>query len=194
MRRLSIVEFVTLDGVMQGFHAPDPDDPSFPYGGWGVRYADPESAERGTESQAGTTAYLLGRRTYQALAAFWPHQPADNAMATHLNTSPKYVATRTLTSLDWSNSSIIDGELSDAVRALKDSGEGTITVLGSGMLVQQLIRDGLVDGYTLFVHPLALGSGQRLFRDLDRPVPMRLDDVAKTGTGVVILTYAVESA
>jgi dihydrofolate reductase len=192
MRKLSIVEFVTLDGVMQGFDAPDPDDPGFEHGGWGLPYADPAGAQAGAEGQAGTTAYLFGRKTYQRLAAFWPHQPPENAMAAHLNSTPKYVATRTLASLEWSNSSRLEGDLVPAVRSLKDSGDGAIVLLGSGMLAQQLMARGLVDEYTLFVHPLVLGTGKRLFREVDQPIPLQLMDVTKTGTGVLVLKYALQ--
>jgi dihydrofolate reductase len=141
---------------------------------------------------ASTTAYLFGRKTYERMAGFWPHQPSGNAIAAHLNSTPKHVATRTLTSLEWSNSSRLDGELASGVRELKDSGDGTIVVLGSGMLVQQLIAEGLVDEFTLFVHPLVLGTGKRLFREADAPIRLRFLDVAKTTTGVLILKYAVE--
>jgi dihydrofolate reductase len=191
MRNLTIVEFVTLDGVMQGFDAPDPHDPTFPHGGWGLPYQDSTGAEQGGEGMTTTTAYLFGRRTYQRMAAFWPHQPDDNPMAAHLNATPKYVATRTLTSVEWGNSTRLEGELVPAVRALKETGEGTITVLGSGSLTQQLLAHGLVDGYTLFVHPLVLGTGERLFRQVEKPVPLRLTDLGRTGTGVVVLSYAV---
>ncbi|GII02408.1 dihydrofolate reductase family protein [Planobispora takensis] len=192
MRTLTIVEFVTLDGVMQGFDGPDQDDPGFRHGGWGLPYADPVAQQSGTEGQSATTAYLFGRRTYQRLAAFWPHQPPENAMAAHLNATPKYVATRTLASLEWPNSSRLEGELGPAVRALKESGDGTVTVLGSGELTRQLIAEGLVDAYTLFVHPLLLGGGERLFHAFDKPIPLRLQDVTTTGTGVLVVNYTVQ--
>jgi dihydrofolate reductase len=190
MRKLSIVEFLTLDGVMQGFAGPAPGDEGFAHLGWGLPYADATATEGGTEAQAGTSAYLFGRRTYQHMAAFWPHQPAENAMATHLNSTPKYVATRTLTSLEWSHSQRLEGELAPAVRALKESGDGAITVLGSGMVVDQLIGAGLVDAYTLYVHPLILGTGRRLFGELDEPIGLKLLDVDRTSTGVLVLKYA----
>ncbi|GIH96719.1 dihydrofolate reductase family protein [Planobispora siamensis] len=192
MRTLMIVEFVTLDGVMQGFSGPDQDDPGFRHGGWGLPYADPVAQQSGIESQNTTTAYLFGRKTYQLLAAFWPHQPRENAMAAHLNDTPKYVATRTLTSFEWPNSSRLEGELAPAVRALKESGEGTVAVLGSGALTRQLVAEGLVDAYTLFVHPLLLGSGERLFHTLDKPIPLRFQDVTTTDTGVLIVNYTVQ--
>jgi len=110
-------------------------------------------------------------------------------MAAHLNATPKYVATRTLTSLDWSNAQVLDGELVPAVRELKSHGEGSIAVLGSGVLVQELIAHDLVDGYRLFLHPLLLGTGKRLFREMDRPRRLRLVECTPTSTGVLMLTY-----
>jgi dihydrofolate reductase len=191
MRRLSVVEFVTLDGVMQAFDAPDSDDPGFPHGGWGLPYMGGGGTEAGTQGQASTSAYLFGRKTYERLAAFWPHQGDENPMAAHLNRTPKYVATRTLSTLDWQPAHVLDDELAPAVRTLKEEGEGTIVVLGSGMFVQQLMAAGLVDAFTLFVHPLVLGTGARLFREVETPIPLHLSTVVQTGTGVLILTYAL---
>jgi dihydrofolate reductase len=190
MRKLSVVEFVTLDGVMQAFEAPDPDDPGFPHAGWGLPYMDGASAEAGVRGQSGTTAYLLGRKTYQRLGSFWPHQSDENPMAAHLNRTPKYVATRTLSTLDWQPAHALTGDLVPAVRSLKQEGEGSIVVLGSGALVQPLMAANLVDTYTLFVHPLVLGTGARLFREIDKPIPLHLLDVTRTATGVLVLTYS----
>jgi dihydrofolate reductase len=189
MRSLSLVEFVTLDGVMQSFHAPDPDDPDFPHVGWGHAYQDPTAFQSGTQGQAKTSAYLFGRKTYQELVAFWPGQPDENPMAAHLNHTPKYVATHTLSNLDWENAHVLDGELVPAVQRLKAEGEGSIAVLGSGALAQQLLAAGLVDDMTLFVHPLVLGAGRRLFGEQASPMPLRLDGVTQTSTGVLIQTY-----
>jgi dihydrofolate reductase len=123
------------------------------------------------------------------MAAFWPDQPDANPMAAHLNATPKYVATRTLSRVTWAGTRILDGDLAPAVRTLKDDGDGVLAVLGSGVLVQDLIAADLVDSYTLFVHPLLLGTGKRLFRELDRPRPLHLVNCVQTGTGVLILTY-----
>jgi dihydrofolate reductase len=136
-----------------------------------------------------TTAYLFGRRTYQNMSSYWPSQPDGNPMAGHLNATPKYVATRTLASLSWSNSHVLGGELVPAVTDLKTRGDGNIAVLGSGVLVQELIANDLVDGYRLFLHPLLLGTGKRLFRELDRPRRLRLVDCTPTTTGVLMLSY-----
>ena len=193
MRKLVVIEFVTLDGVMQGLGSPDEDrDGGFEHGGWSAPYVDEVQAAAAVEGLKSTTAYLFGRRTYEHLAAFWPGQPDDNPMAAHLNATPKYVASRTPSSLDWANAQVLDGELGPAVQALKAQGDGTLAVLGSGVLVQELVADDLLDGYRLFVHPLLLGTGKRLFGELDRPQRLRLVEVTPTTTGVLMLGYEVE--
>lgn len=193
MRKLVVIEFVTLDGVMQGLGSPDEDrDGGFEHGGWSRPYFDDVQAAAAAEGLKSTTAYLFGRRTYEHMAAFWPGQPDGNPMAAHLNATPKYVASRTLSSLDWANARVLGGELVPAVRELKAHGAGTLAVLGSGVLVQELVADDLVDGYRLFVHPLLLGTGKRPFRELDRPQRLRLVEATPTPTGVLMLSYDVE--
>jgi dihydrofolate reductase len=192
MRALNLIEFVTLDGVMQGLGSPDEDrDGGFEHGGWGASYGDAVQQKAALEGMQDTSAYLFGRRTYEKMLAFWPHQSDDNPMAAHINATPKYVATRTLddAQLTWRNASTLRGDLSSAVGALKAEGEGTIAVLGSGVLAQQLIELGLVDGFRLFLHPLLLGSGKRLFNQLDRPRPLRFVSAEPTSTGVLMLSY-----
>lgn len=192
MRKLIVIEFVTLDGVMQGLGSPDEDrDGGFEHGGWAAPYGDEVQQSAALEGMQTTSAYLFGRRTYDKMLDFWPHQPDSNPMAAHLNATSKYVATRTLASeqLTWANSQVLGGDLAPAVGAVKAGGHGTIGVLGSGALVQQLIALGLVDGYRLFLHPLLLGTGKRLFRELDHPRRLRLNGVEPTSTGVVMLSY-----
>jgi len=190
MRKLIVIEFVTLDGVMQSLGSPDEDrDGGFEYGGWSAPYFDDVQAGAAVEGLKSTTAYLFGRRTYQKMIAFWPDQPDENPMAAHLNATAKYVASRSLTDPTWSNSQVLAGELVPAVQALKAQGEGNIAVFGSGVLVQELIAADLVDGYRLFVHPLLLGTGKRLFRELPKPVRLRLTDCTPTSTGVLLLSY-----
>ena len=190
MRKLAVIEFLTLDGVMQGLGSPDEDrDGGFEHGGWGAPYGDEVLGSKAAEGLATTTAYLFGRKTYEKMAAHWPHEPDDNPIAAHLNATPKYVATRTLTQLDWAGSHVLQGEVVDGVARLKSEGEGTIAVLGSGVLVQTLIDNGLVDEYRLFVHPLVLGTGKRLFMHTRRPLRMRLVDCTPTTTGVLLVTY-----
>lgn len=195
MRRLIVIEFVTLDGVMQGLGSPDEDrEGGFEHGGWGAPYGDEVLQAAAVEGMRTTTAYLFGRKTYDKMRAFWPAQPDDNPMASHLNAMPKYVASRRLTDADlrWANASVLGGDLDVGVRALLGEGDGNIAVLGSGALVRALVAQDLVDGFHLFVHPLLLGSGKRLFNDLDRPRRLRLTDVERTTTGVVMLSYETE--
>lgn len=192
MRKLGIVEFVSLDGVMQSFGGPDEDrEGGFEHGGWGAPYFDDVMARSAGSSLRPSTVYLLGRKTYQAMAAHWPHQPPEDMMATHLNRAEKYVATRTLETLEWSNAHVLEGEIVPAVNKLKAAGDGYVVVLGSGALIDSLNREGLVDEYRLFVHPLLLGAGKRLFRDLPQPRPLRLLECTPTGTGVLMLNYEV---
>jgi len=194
VRELVVIEFVTLDGVMQGLGSPDEDrEGGFEHGGWAAPFFDEVQGAAAVEGMKSTTAYLFGRKTYEKMIAFWPSQPDENPMAAHLNATPKYVATRTLSSLGWSNSRVLDGELASAVRVLKSQGDGNIALLGSGALVQELIANDLVDRYRLFLHPLLLGTGQRLFREMDRPRRLRLVDCTPTTTGVLMLTYDSES-
>ncbi len=194
MRKLGVVEFVTLDGVTQSLGGPDEDrEGGFEYGGWSAPYGDEVLASQAGAGMGQTSAYLFGRKTYEHMAAHWPHEPVENPMAASLNATPKYVATRTLRRLDWANSHILDGEVVTSVRNLKADGEGFITVLGSGVLAQTLFTNDLVDTYRIMLHPLVLGTGKRLFGELARPLRLRLVDCIPTTTGVLLLTYEREA-
>jgi dihydrofolate reductase len=127
------------------------------------------------------------------MAAHWPLEPDTNPIAAHLNAAAKYVVSKTLTRVEWSGTEILSGDPAASVRDLKHSGEGGITVLGSGELVQTLIEHDLIDEYRVFVHPLVLGTGKRLFREVSRPLPLRLMECVQTSTGVLLLTYQPES-
>ena len=190
-----MVEFVTLDGVMQGLGGPEEDrEGGFDYGGWSAPYGD-EVAQQAGPGIGQTSAYLFGRRTYEHMAAHWPHESADNPIAASLNAAPKYVATRTLRQqdLEWANCRLLDADVVEAVRALKAEGEGVVTVLGSGLLVQTLVANDLVDIYRIMLHPLVLGTGKRLFREYPTPVRLRLTGCTSTTTGVLLLTYEREA-
>jgi dihydrofolate reductase len=190
MRSLSVVEFLTLDGVMQGLGSPQEDtEGGFEYGGWGPPYGDEVLGQRAGAGMAGTDAYLFGRKTYEKMAAHWPNVGDDDPIAASLNANPKYVASRTLTSLEWSNSTLLEGDVGSAVSELKKGVGGNIAVLGSGELVQTLIAHDLIDTFNIFVHPLVLGRGKRLFRDVDAVIRLRLVDCTPTTTGVLLLTY-----
>jgi dihydrofolate reductase len=125
------------------------------------------------------------------MAAFWPYQPDDDPMAQQLNTTPKHVATRTLVDFAWAGTHRLEGELADAVASLKDAGEGDIVLLVSGLLAHELMRLALVDEIRLFVHPLLLGTGKRLFRDLPAPCDLELTACSSTSRGTVFASYRV---
>jgi dihydrofolate reductase len=181
---------VTLDGVMQSPGRPD-EDPrgGFKHGGWAVPYSSPEQGQMAAESMATTGALLLGRRTYEDFFGFWPHQ-TDNPFTDVLNASRKYVASRTLREpLPWQNSVLLSGDVADEVARLRREPGKDIVILGSGELVRSLMARNLVDRYILQVHPLVLGSGQRLFTDGGALAKLRLLDAKPTSTGVVMATY-----
>jgi dihydrofolate reductase len=191
VRRLALVEFITLDGVMQGFVNPDTEG-GFEHSGWGPAHADPDMDAAGGEGLSDTTAYLFGRRTYEEMIGFWPNQPASNPMAANLNAARKYVVSSTLTDPTWHNTSVLAGDLAGDVRAVKDDGDGRLAVLGSGRLAQELLRLDLVDECVLFVHPLVLGQGRPLFGRLDRPLELELTSHRATRTGVLMVSYRVK--
>jgi dihydrofolate reductase len=190
VRTLRIVEFLSLDGVLQAPGDPEEDtEGGFRHGGWQRPYFDDVLGESAAEGMAGTDAYLFGRKTYEKMAAFWPNAPADDPFGRHLNSTRKYVASRTLETVDWDNSELIRGDVAEEVAKLKEQPGGNIAVLGSGDLVQTLIEHDLVDEYYLVVFPIVLGSGKRLFRDADEARKLRLVQSQPTSTGGVILTY-----
>lgn len=193
MSKLVAVEFLSVDGVMQGLGSPDEDrDGGFEHGGWGARYADVMHEVVDPGGLAATSAYLFGRRTYEKLAAFWPFQPADNPMAASLNSSPKHVATRTRTTLDWTGAAPLRGELTEAVRDLKSEGDGDVVILGSGDITRQLMASGLIDELRLFIHPLVLGTGKRLFDAVPAPRALRLTSVRTTSKGTLAVVYSLD--
>lgn len=191
MARITTFTHVTLDGVMQAPGRPDEDTRGgFGYGGWEGRYADEVMAEVAAQGMAAESAMLFGRRTYEDFASFWPNAPQPNPFTEVLNRSQKYVASRTLREpLGWENSTLLQGDAGDAVAELKRSSETDMVVLGSGDLIQTLIRRDLIDEYLVLIHPLVLGTGRRLFPDGGAPADLRLVDSKVTTTGVIIATY-----
>jgi dihydrofolate reductase len=167
MRNVTTFTHVTLDGVMQAPGRPDEDTRGeFGYGGWEVRYADEVMASVAAEGMATESSLLFGRRTYEDFAAFWPNVPQPNPFTDVLNRSQKYVASRTLEEpLPWEDSTLLQGDAGDAVAELKERSDKDIVVLGSGDLIQTLMRRDLIDKYILLIHPLVLGTGRRLFAD-----------------------------
>jgi dihydrofolate reductase len=181
---------LTLDGVMQAPGRPDEDTRgAFQHGGWGAPYFDSVMLRAATEGFPRAGALLFGRRTYEDFYAVWPNR-TDNPFTAVLNETPKYVASTTLREpLAWSNSTLLEGDAAEAVAKLKEQLEKDIVVLGSGALIQSLMRHDLVDEYVLLIHPLVLGSGRRLFAEGGPVVPLWLVDTTTSTTGVVIATY-----
>jgi len=191
MRKLIITTFVSVDGVMQAPGAPDEDrSGGFTHGGWMVPYADEDLGRLVTAWTEQASAFLLGRGTYDIFAAHWPRvtDPQD-LIARALNGLPKYVASTTLKTAEWHNTKVIRGDVVEAVRALKQAGTGELQVHGSPGLAQTLIANDLVDEYRLWVHPVVLGSGKRLFGAGAVPAALRLSATKTTSTGVVVHTY-----
>src|SRR5229473_1429851 len=187
MSKVVVFMNLTLDGVMQAPGRPDEDRRGgFEHGGWAIPYATMEAAE---ESKAYNGALLLGRRTYEDFYTVWPNR-TDNPFTAVLNNMQTYVASTTLSEpLSWSNSTLLKGDAAEAVARLKEVQGKDLLVMGSGELVQSLMRHNLVDEYVLLIHPLVLGSGRRLFADGGAFAALRLVDTKTTTTGVVIATY-----
>jgi dihydrofolate reductase len=190
MTRLVVNENLTLDGVMQSPAAPDEDRrDGFEGGGWAPPYFDQVMGEVAAEGMAKGGSMLFGRRTFEQFASFWSTQPDDNPFAAVLNNRQKYVASTTLEEpLSWNNSRLLKGDAMEAVAKLKEQNDDLV-VLGSGELVQSLMRANLVDEYVLLIHPLVLGSGHRLFPDGGPPATLQLVDTETTTTGVIIATF-----
>jgi len=184
-------EFLTLDGVMQGpGYEWEDRRGGFEQGGWQQPYADDIFGAAVMEGIGEAGALLLGRRTYEIFAGFWPQQPDDDPLAPILNGLPKYVASTTLKApLEWANSTLIEGDVAEGVAKLKQQPGKDLLVFGSGELVQTLMEHDLVDAYRLMIHPLVLGGGRRLFPDGTMKTALQLVDSTTTTTGVLILTY-----
>ena len=185
---------LTLDGVMQAPGRPDEDRRGgFEHGGWAIPYADSVLGTISGQSMTSTGALLFGRRTYEDFYAVWPKRTDENPFTGVLNNTQKYVASTTLKEpLPWMNSTLLKGEMAQAVARLKADLKKDLVVLGSGALLQSLMQHGLVDEYILLIHPLVLGSGRRLFSDGGSFAGLRLVDSKATTTGVLIATYRPE--
>ena len=178
MRKLVSSFFISLDGVVEA-----PDKWHFPF------FNDEMGASVG-EAIGASDSLLLGRRNYEEWAAFWPNQDASaDPFVSIMNETPKYVASTTLTAVDWQNSTLLEGDLADAVNELKAKPGKNIGMSGSATLVRSLLELGLVDELRLLVHPLVVGSGAQLFENGTAPVSLELVDSRTFSTGVVDLTY-----
>ncbi len=190
MSRVVAFIHLTLDGVMQAPGRPDEDRRGrFEHGGWAGAYNDGVMAKAVGESMGNTGALLLGRRTYEDFYQVWPKR-TDNPFTPVLNNTLKYVASRTLKEpLPWMNSKLLPGDAEDSVARLRKEPGKDIVILGSGMLVQSLLRRNLVDELMLTINPLVLGTGRRLFGEGGPSATLRLVDSKTTSTGVVIARY-----
>jgi dihydrofolate reductase len=179
VRKLVATELVSLDGVME-----KPEE-------WAFSYSNEEMEEANAAGMAASDALLLGRVTYEGLAAFWPNQPGGTPMVDYINSVRKYVVSGTLEEpLAWNNSTLIKGEeFAEKIAELKRLPGKDIGIIGSGALVRSLLEDGLLDELTVMVHPIVLGSGKRLFEDGGERIALELVDSRTFGTGVVVLTY-----
>ncbi len=190
MRKLIVSTFLTLDGIMQAPGGPGEDDSGgFAYGGWSVNYWDEQMGQVMDEATSTPFAMVLGRKTYDIMAAYWPHAP-EEAGAKVFNDATKYVASRSHPrTLEWSNSVLIEGDAAEGIAALKQEDGPELQVHGSGNLIQTLLRHNLVDQYRLWVFPVVIGSGKRLFSEGTIPSGLKLVDSKVSTTGVVIGTY-----
>jgi dihydrofolate reductase len=191
MPKIIVSEFLSLDGVMQAPGDPNEDrSGGFDRGGWQLAYFDDVFGATMMDAFAATGGLLLGRLTYKNFASHWPNQSNDDPIAAAMNGFDKYVVSTTLTEpLAWQNSKLIKGDIAVEVAKLKAQPGKEIQVMGSGELVQTLIKHDLVDAYRLMIHPLLLGTGKRLFRESTLQTKLQLVESKPTTTGVLILTY-----
>jgi dihydrofolate reductase len=184
MGRIVVTEFVSLDGVME-----DPGgSENFKYGGWTFEISRGEEGDKfKLDETMSSEALLLGRRTYEGFAEAWPSR--DGEFADRLNSMPKYVVSSTLEDPEWTNSTVLNGDLAEEARRVRDEHEGDIVVHGSAQLVQGLLESDLVDELRLMVFPVVLGDGKRLFGQTSGKKPLRLKSTQTVGDGVAILIY-----
>ena len=193
MRKVIVTEWMSLDGVVQAPGNPTEDTTGgFPHGGWHLPYFDEMSQNWVVDYLTDAGGFLLGRRTYEILGGYWATNASEEerVVAEPLNSKPKFVASTTLQEpLEWQNSSLLRGDLAEAVGTLKLQDGGDLHVIGSTRLVQGLIQHGLVDEFRLMIDPVVLGEGKRLFPDGGPLAPLRLVDSKVTTTGAILARY-----
>ena len=194
MSKVVVQTFLTLDGVYQAPGGAEEDTSGgFKHGGWQMRYWDDDGGKMMDKQIAETAALLLGRKTYEIFAAYWPTAKDDLVVAEKFNAVPKYVASKTLKKADWKGTKLFSSNLAQEVgKAKQEAGSGIVAVIGSGNLAQSLQKEGLIDEYRLWIHPLVLGTGKRLFDGGVIPTNLKLIDSKTTGAGVVLLTLVPE--
>jgi dihydrofolate reductase len=177
MRKVIAVEFVSLDGVMES-----PEE-------WAFSYSNEEMEEANASGMAASDAMLLGRVTYEQMAAYWSNQSGGVPMVDYLNSVPKFVVSTTLDAVEWQNSTLIEGDVAEEIAKLKQQPGKDIAILGSGTLVRSLLQDELLDELRLIIHPIILGSGTRLFENGGDRKALELVDSKTFSTGVLYITY-----
>jgi len=193
MRKVIVNEFLSLDGIAQAPGAADEDTSGdFEHGGWHMQYTEDETFQKWVMpgiTEAG--GFLLGRRTYEIFAAYWPNAPEEEqVIAEPLNTKPKHVASKTLSDpLEWQYSTVLPGEVAESVAALRQEDGGDLLVIGSTVLVRTLIEQDLVDEFRLMIDPIMLGGGKRIFPEDGALRQLRLVEHEVTSTGAVLATY-----
>lgn len=190
MRELAILTFITLDGVMQSPGSPE-EDPSGPFthGGWAADYWEGVMDQVRREAMSHPYDILFGRKTYEIFASYWPHVGDDSLEAKRLNAATKYVASNSLTTLDWENSVLITGDITAEVARLKEEDGPLIQVHGSCDLIQALLAANLVDEFRLWTFPVVLGAGKRLFGPDLSPQKLLLQKCAPCPNGAVMSVY-----
>ncbi|MFN8375616.1 MAG: dihydrofolate reductase family protein [Anaerolineae bacterium] len=187
MRKVTAGLFMTLDGVVE---APGSGDTTLPgKRGWSERFTNEEIGTLILNQIDNCDALLLGRKTYQGFAAFWPSVPDENPFGYRMNNTPKVVVSTTLSSVEWKNSTLLKGNLADEINRLKQQPGKNISMTGSTELVYSLLQLGLIDELQLMICPVVLGVGKRLFKESDVPLYLKLADSRSFSTGIVMLTY-----
>ncbi len=190
MRKIVVVAFMSLDGIVQspGRHDEDTEG-GFELGGWTQPFGNKQVGENALHQATRATALLLGRKTYDIFGPYWPTIGDASPISKNFNRIPKYVASRTLKSVDWNNASLIEGDLAEEVAKIKEQEGGEIMIYGSTEICHELAKHDLIDEYNLMIYPVLLGTGKRLFADGATPGKLKLADSTTTNTGVIINTY-----